>query len=126
MIMKVAIPVNDNIGPGSKLSVNYSQCKYFLLVNLDNGKLGAYTTIPHEVPPNLTEVRGAIAFMLFGKGVEAAIVNKIAEKDRLALVGNNIRIFRGASGTASDAIKQYLGGELKESSECKSEDVCGC
>jgi predicted Fe-Mo cluster-binding NifX family protein len=124
--MKVAIPVNDDIGPGSKLSVNYSQCKFFLLTDIDNGKAGSYKTIPNDLPDNLKDTRGAVAFLLSGKGVEAAIVDRIAEKDRLALVGNNIRIFTGASGTAADAIDKYLAGGLKENSECKSGDICEC
>lgn len=126
MIMKIAIPVNDDSGPGSKLSSNYSQCSFFLLVSLDNGKAVAHNTIPNEVPPNLRGVRGAIAFLLSGKGVEAVIVHRITETDRLTLVGNNIRIFTGAAGTASDAVGQYLAGGLKENSECKSSDICGC
>jgi predicted Fe-Mo cluster-binding NifX family protein len=126
IIMKIAIPVNDDSGPGSKLTPNYSQCSFFLIVGLDNGKAVAYNAIPNEVPPNLKGVRGATAFLLAGKGVEAVIVHRIAETDRLTLVGNNIRIFTGADGTASDAIGQYLAGGLKENSECKSSDICGC
>jgi predicted Fe-Mo cluster-binding NifX family protein len=124
--MKFAIPTNDDNGLDSRLSVNFSKCKFFLLVSLDNGKIGAHKSLPHELPANLEGVRGAEAFLLSGKGVQAAIVDKIIEKDRLSLVGNNIRIFIGASGTASDAIKQYFNGELKENSECKSGDICEC
>jgi len=126
MIMKFAIPTNDDNGLDSRLSANFSKCKFFLLVSLDNGKIGAHKSIPNEVPANLEGVRGAVAFLLSGKGAEAAIVNKIIEKDRLSLVGNNIRIFLGASGTAADAIQQYFKGELKENSECKSGDICEC
>jgi len=126
MIMKFAIPMNDDNGLDSRLSANFSKCKFFLLVSLDNGKVGAHKFIPNEVPANLAGVRGAEAFLLSGKGAEAVIVDKIVEKDRLSLVGNNIRIFIGASGTASDAIKQYFNGELKENSECKSGDICEC
>ena len=125
--MKVAIPVNDDSGLGSKLSANFSQCKFFLIVSLDNGKVGKYQAIPKEVPANLKGVRGAEAFMLSGKGVEAAIVDKIVEKDRLSLVGNNIRIFLGATGTAEDALKEYAGGKLVENSACKKDpNACDC
>lgn len=124
--MKVAFPTNDDKGLDSSLSAEYAHCKYFLIASLDNGKPGKYEIIPNFVPGNVVGERGAVAFMLSGKGVEAVIVHKIHEKDRLSLVGNSIRIFLGASGTASEAIKQYFDGKLTENSQCKSGDVCDC
>lgn len=129
MIMKIAIPINDNKGLDSKLSADYAKCKFFLLADIDEGKIGACRTIPRDVPEDVNDIRGAEAFLLAGKGVGAVIVHKILEKDRLSLVGNNIRIFLGASGKASEAIKQYLDGKLTESSDCKSGkdgSICEC
>jgi predicted Fe-Mo cluster-binding NifX family protein len=127
--MKFAIPVDDKKGLDSKLSYHYSKCKYFLTVDVDGKKLGSPAAMPNEAPADVKDVRGAIAFVLAGKGIEAVIVDEIAEKDRLSLVGNNIRIFLGAKGTVSDAIKQYLDGKLTESSECKDPKkggICEC
>jgi predicted Fe-Mo cluster-binding NifX family protein len=127
--MKFAIPTNDEKGLSSQVSADYSKCKYFLLVNIDDGRAGPYESMPNEVPAEVEEIRGVTAFILAGKGVQAAIVHKIVEKERLSLVGNNIRIFLGAKGTASEAIKQYLGGQLTESSSCKSgkdSGICEC
>lgn len=124
--MKIAIPTNDDNGLDSKLSANYSKCKFFLLVNVDGGRIGPYEAMPRELPEDVSGIRGAEAFLLAGKGVGAVIVNKITEKDRLSLAGNTIRIFIGASGKASDAIRQYVDDKLKENSACKSGDACGC
>jgi predicted Fe-Mo cluster-binding NifX family protein len=126
MIMKVAIPTNDNKGLDSRLSADYARCKFFLIADLDDGKIGAYKVIFRDIPEEVNDVRGAEAFLLAGKGVGAVIVHKILEKDRLSLVGNNIRVFLGASGKASDALKQYSDGKLKENSDCKNGDICEC
>jgi predicted Fe-Mo cluster-binding NifX family protein len=127
--MKLAFPVNNNNGLESRISAHYSKCEYFLLVDVDGKKTGSPAAMPNKVPADVKDVRGAVAFMLAGKGVEGVIVDEIAEKDRLALVGNNIRIFLGAKGTVSEAITQYLDGKLKESSECKDPktgSICEC
>ncbi len=124
--MKFVIPTNYQGGLESPIFKSFSKCKYFLIVDAEGGNIKKYETMPNEMPPEVDEITGVQAFFLAGKGVEAALVNRIAEKDRLALVGNNIRVFPGASGTASDALKQYFDGKLKESSECKSGDACEC
>jgi predicted Fe-Mo cluster-binding NifX family protein len=124
--MRFVIPTNYEGGLKSPVFEGFSKCKYFLIVDADGGKVKKHETIPNEMPPEVDEITGVQAFYLSGKGVEATLVNKIAEKDRLALVGNNIRVFLGASGTASDALKQYFEGRLKESSSCKDGNVCEC
>ncbi len=125
--MKVAIPTNDVNGLTSPVAENYSKCKYFLLAEADGNKIKALETMPNAVPEGAKGVKGAIAFLLSGRGVQAVIVRKIPEKERLALVGNNIRVFLGASGTAKDALGQYADGRLMESSECKKAgDICEC
>ncbi len=124
--MKVAFPTNDEKGLNSVVAENYSKCKYFLFAEVDGNKIKALESMPNAVPDGAKGVKGAIAFVLAGRGVQAAIVNKIPEKERLALVGNNIRIFLGATGTAGDAIKQYSDGKLTESSDCKKDGSCEC
>ncbi len=124
--MRFAIPTDYEGGPESPVFENFSACKYFLIVDAEGGRVIKYETMPNKVPPEVNEITGVQAFFLAGKGVEAALVNAIAEKDRLALVGNGIRVFPGASGTAEDALKQYFEGKLKESSDCKSGNVCEC
>ncbi|HTY90341.1 MAG TPA: NifB/NifX family molybdenum-iron cluster-binding protein [Methanocella sp.] len=124
--MKIAIPINDEKGLNSPVADNYSKCKFFLLAESDGNKITALEAMPSAVPEEAKGVKGAMAFVLAGKGVQAVILGKIAEKERLSLVGNNIRVFLGASGTARDAIKQYAGGHLTESSDCKKDGSCEC
>jgi len=124
--MRFVIPTNHEGGLESPIFKGFSKCKYFITVDADRYKIKKYDTVPNVMPPSIDQVTGVQAFFLAGKGIEAALVNRIAEKDRLALVGNNIRVFTGASGTASDAIKQYFEGKLKESSDCMNGDVCEC
>jgi predicted Fe-Mo cluster-binding NifX family protein len=124
--MRFAIPTNYTEGLESPVYEDFSECKYFLIVDADDGSVKKYETMPNELPPEVDAITGVQAFFLAGKSVEAVLADRIAEKDRLALVGNNIRVFLGASGTASDALRQYFEGRLKESSECGSGNVCEC
>jgi len=124
--MRFVIPTNYEKGLESPVFKGFSKCKYFIIVDADHDKIKKYDAVPNVMPPEVDVVTGVQAFFLAGKGVEASLVNSIAEKDRLALVGNNVRIFLGASGTAADALKQYFEGKLKESSDCKSGDICEC
>jgi predicted Fe-Mo cluster-binding NifX family protein len=124
--MRFAIPTNYTDGLESPVFKDFSKCKYFLIVDADDGGVKKCETMPNEMPPEVDDITGVQAFFLAGKGVEGVLVDSIAEKDRLALVGNNIRVFLGASGTASDALRQFFEGRLKESSECGSGNVCEC
>ncbi len=124
--MIFAVPTNYDGGLESPVLKGFSGCKYFLVVEAEDGRVNKHEAMPNSLPPEVDKVTGVQAFLLAGKGVEAVLVNEIAEKDRLALVGNNIRVFLGASGTVSDALKQYFDGKLKESSDCKSGNVCEC
>ncbi len=125
--MKVAIPVDANEGLQAKVPRYFSQAKFFIMLDVDDHSAGKPSAIENKLPSNVKDVTGAIAFLLSGKGVNAVVVNQIAEKDRLSLVGNNIRIFIGAAGTASEALKEYIDGKLAEHSECKKNpDACDC
>ncbi len=124
--MRFAIPTDQDRGLDSPVLKGFSKCRYFLIVDAEDGRVKKIESMPNEMPLEVDDVTGVQAFFLAGKGVEAALVNNIAEKDRLSLVGNNIRVFLGASGTAADALKQYFNGKLKESSSCKKDEVCGC
>jgi len=92
----------------------------------DGNRITALEAMPNVVPDGTKGVKGAIAFLLSGRGVQAVIVRKIPEKERLALVGNDIRVFLGASGTVKEAIDQYSRGSLAESSDCKADGSCEC
>lgn len=125
--MKFAIPVESSEGLNAKLPRYFSQAKFFVIVEVNGKSVGKLVTIDNKLPSGVKDVTGATSFLLSGKGTDAAIVNQVAEKDRLSLVGNNVRVFIGASGTVSEALKQYIDGKLTESSGCKKNpDMCDC
>lgn len=126
-MMKFAIPAETNEGLNAKLPRYFSQARFFIIVEVNGQSVGKLATIENKLPSGVKDVTGATSFLLSGKGADGAIVSQIAEKDRLSLVGNNIRVFIGASGTVAEALKQYTGGKLTESSSCKKDpDMCDC
>lgn len=125
-IMKVAIPTDEKKGLDSAIKPEYSRCKFFILSEVDGDTIVSNEFVSREVPDEVKGVLGVEAFMLAGKGVEAVIVQGIGEKERLALVGNTIRVFQGAKGTVSDALRQFIDRRLVENSEIKGKDACSC
>ena len=124
--MKVAIPTDEKKGLDTAITPDYSSCTFFLLSDLEEDTILSNEFISREVPEPVKGVLGAEAFMLAGKGVEAVLVQKIGEKERIALVGNNIRVFVGAKGTAFDVLRQFIDGRLEENSDLKGKDSCSC
>lgn len=125
--MKIAIPVNSSEGLDAKVPRYFSQGKFFLIADVNDHTIGKTEVIENKLPARVKDITGAGAFLLSGKGVDAIVASHIAEKDRLSMVGNNIRVFLGATGTASNALKEYISGKLTESSECKKNpDECDC
>lgn len=124
--MKVAIPTDEKKGLDSAITPEYSRCKFFVLSDIEDDRMVSNEFISRELPESVKGVVGAEAFMLSGKGVEVAIVQNIGEKDRISLVGNNIRVFTGAKGTVFDSLRQFIDGRLKENSGLKSKDACSC
>ena len=124
--MKVAIPTDEKKGLDSAITPDYAHCNFFVLSEVDEDTIRSNEFISRDVPDSLKGVLGAEAFLLAGKGVEAVIVQKIGEKERIALVGNNIRVFTGAKGTIFDSLRQFIDGRLHENSELKGKDSCSC
>ena len=124
--MKVAVPTDEKKGLDSAISPRYSGCNFFVLSEIDHDKIVSNEFVPRELPESVSNVVGAESFMLAGKGVGAVIVQDIDEKERIALVGNTIRVFQGAKGTIFDALRQFIDGRLEENSALKGKDVCSC
>lgn len=125
-IMKVAIPTDEKKGLDSAITPVYARARFFIISTLEDDKIVSNELVPVEALADLKGVTGAPAFMLAGKGVEAVIVQGIGEKERVALVGNAIRVFLGAKGTVSDALRQFMDGRLEEKSDLKDKDACSC
>ena len=104
--MRFAIPTDHDRGLDSPVLKGFSKCKYFLIVDAEDGRVKKIEAMPNKMPPEVDDITGVQAFFLAGRGVEAVLVNDIPEKDRLSLVGNNIRVFLDASGTAADALEE--------------------
>jgi predicted Fe-Mo cluster-binding NifX family protein len=124
--MKVAIPTDEKKGLDSAISPEYSLCKLFVISEVDEDRIVSNEFIVPELPDSVKDLTGIAAFMLAGKGVEAVIVQKISEKERISLVGNKIRVFTGARGTVFDSLRQFIDGRLEENSDLKGKDSCSC
>lgn len=124
--MKVAIPTNDRKGLDSAISPEFSTCRFFILSDLEGDRIASSEFIAHELPGPVKGVTGAVAFLLAGQGVEAAVVQRIGDTDRLALAGNGIRVYAGARGTVFDALRQLIDGRLEEDAGRGSGESCGC
>ncbi|MCD1293796.1 hypothetical protein CUJ83_02140 [Methanocella sp. CWC-04] len=115
--MKIGIPSDSGEGLNSNVCRGISGCKYFTIVEIDSNGISGVEPLAITLPESVNGMTGAVTFMLSGKGVEAVLVDDIKEIERLSFIGNGIRVFFGANGSISDAVKQYSAGKLCENSE---------
>jgi predicted Fe-Mo cluster-binding NifX family protein len=113
--MKIAIPVESDIGALSKVA-GINDCKSFLVFNVEGKSYEMLKPLKMDLPENVRNILGAYAFMLLGEGINAIIVDNISEKDRIIIAGTGIRVFIGPAKTVDDAINRYLNNGLTENS----------
>jgi len=120
--MRIGVTLDDNKGVLSEVSQHFGQCKYFLLVDIVDGKL------THEkIVPN-TAQHGGGGCVAVDEILQHNITHVIAggmgmgAQQKFAMA--NVKIF-GYSGVAKDGIELLLKNNLKGGIEaCNDHSEC--
>lgn len=117
--MKIAIPSKDGRGLDAPICEDLSECGLYTVVTIrEEDNTTSIETVPTaDLPQKIGHAVGAMSFKLAGMGVDAIIANSMSEKQRLSFAGNNIRVFTGACGTVTDAVKAFMMGKVEERSD---------
>jgi predicted Fe-Mo cluster-binding NifX family protein len=119
---KIAIPSMSIEGLESEVCAHFGSCEYFTIVDVRDGSVAEVKAVDngsHEGEHNCA----APAVLLKSHGIDAVLVSGIGGRPLMALTQNKIKVFAGAVGRVSDAVKDYNDGLLQELS---TRGTCNC
>jgi len=105
--MKVALSTKNNM-----ITNHFGRCDYFIVYEIENQKIKASSLIKN--PPHH---EGLLPKYLSDKGIEVVITGGIGKNAIDYLKKFNIKCYMNVQGEASDVIKMYMNGSLKNHGE---------
>ena len=116
MNIRIAISANDNNGIESTVSGHFGRCPYFIIVEVEENAIQSVQAIdnPHYAShtpgqvPEFIKRQGAGVMLTGGMGLRA--VGFFEQY--------GIEVATGATGTAQQAVQDYLAGKLRGASPC--------
>ena len=119
---RIAIPSMSDGGLESDICAHFGSCEYFTIVEITNGKPNDVSSVNNESPDGVHNC-AAPAELLKDNSVDVVIVSGIGGRPLVSLTSKGIRVFGGAFGSVSDALKDYSSGALDELSD---HGTCNC
>lgn len=107
MSHKIAITTNGST-LDAEVAPRFGSCNYFIIADLDDM---AFEVVGN---PGVTTYGNGIGrvHLLLGKGIRAVLTGSCGYSAQRLLSGSGVEIIAGVSGTAQDAVKDYLSGRL--------------
>ena len=108
--MKVAVTAQGK-ELSSEVDPRFGRAKYFIVVDTDSGEFTA-----HDNSQNLNAAQGAgiqAGQNVVQLGVEAVITGNVGPKAYATLQAGNVKVYAGAKGNVSEAVKAFKAGELQ-------------
>ncbi len=109
--MKVAIP-SEKSEMGSTISPIFGRCPYFMIVEIEAGKIVKSEAIPN---PGTTQPGGAgmaAAQELSKQGAETLIATTVGPNAAIALESIGMEIYTAISGTVQENVDAFMKGNL--------------
>lgn len=119
---KIAIPSMSESGLESDVCAHFGSCEYFTIVDVNDGAIAGVETVGNGSPDGEHNC-AAPAIVLKSHGVNTVLVSGIGGRPLLSLNEKMIRVYAGAAGKVSDAVKDYNDGLLQELS---TTGTCNC
>ncbi len=95
----------------SSTDPRFGRCQYFIIVNPDTME---YEAISNSSSDASSGAGIKAAQTVANKGIDVLVTGNVGPNAIETLGAANIKIVTGASGTVSDAIKQYKSGGLQQ------------
>jgi predicted Fe-Mo cluster-binding NifX family protein len=118
--MKIAIAAEDSRGLDGSVSHHFGRCPYFLLVNVEDGKVINVDTI--ENPFFAGHQPGMVPKFIREQGADVMISGGMGRRAIAFFEEFNISTATGASGTAQETLERYLAGDLQETAPCRDQE----
>jgi predicted Fe-Mo cluster-binding NifX family protein len=118
--MRIAVASEDNKGLEGMVSAHFGRCPYYVLVNVDSGKIGDVQAI--QSPFYGGHGEGDVPNFIQTQGVKVMISGGMGPKAIGYFNQFGIEVATGASGKVGDAVRNYLDGGLYGSAPCRGGD----
>lgn len=112
--MKIAVPTTSD----GMIDSHFGHCDYFSIYAADENN--NITCVEVLRAPEQCGCKSGIAFELRQKGVMVMLAGSMGPGAVNVLNNNGIKVVRGCTGSAPEAIKLYLSGHLYDSGEACS------
>ncbi|NLH38841.1 MAG: hypothetical protein GX445_02125 [Elusimicrobia bacterium] len=121
--IRLAVTLTDEKGMDSQVSEHFGQCGYFLLVNIENGKITSSKVVPNSAQHGGGGCQ-AVAEIL-KHGVSNVIAGGMGPNAINKFAAANVPVFTYC-GKASAAIKEFLESSLGRIDPCEDHEHGGC
>lgn len=117
--MKIGITLGEGHGLGSEVCARFGQCTHFLLVDVENGQIKGFATVPN------TTVHGGAGCQAVEEILRYKVTHMIAGgmgmNAQNKFFAANVPVF-GYCGRAEDAVQALLANELGGIEPCAVEE----
>jgi cation diffusion facilitator family transporter len=111
---RVLVPVDSGQGMDSEVSSHFGRAPTFLLVAVDSGEVTHTIAVANPLVGRRSRVGlGVVKRFVRKQDTSVALVREIGEIAFHALEDSTVEICRVSEGTAAEAVKDYLAGNLE-------------
>jgi predicted Fe-Mo cluster-binding NifX family protein len=117
--MRIVIATDTNAGLNSPVSPHFGHAGFFVVADAEDGTVRSVRTIAN--PFCGSHGCGQVAGFVADQGGEVILVGGMGQRAVQAFLDRGIEAVTGAAGSASDALRLYLDGQLRGVSPCLEE-----
>ena len=114
--MRIAISAEDNNGLDSPIGIHFGRCPYFILVDVEDQEVKSVGAVDN--PFYGSHAPGQVPAFIRSQGADVMLVGGMGHRAVAFFEEYGIQPVTGASGTARQALQNYLGGELQGVEPC--------
>lgn len=114
--MKIGVSLDENNGLESKVSMHFGQCRYFMIVEIENGKMKKNEIIENKLAHGGGGCK-SVPFLL-SYDIKYLISGGMGQGAKLKLENSGVKVFY-FEGMAKEAIDNFINNNLKTMDTCK-------
>ena len=114
--MRIAVSAESKDGLESIVAEHFGRCPAFVLVDVENGAVGAVRTVDNPFYPN--HEPGQVPGFIASLGASVMLTGGMGGRAIMFFQQAGIEPVTGACGTVRQAVELYLGGELLNAAPC--------
>jgi len=118
--MKIAVSATEG-SLDANVDPRFGRCAYFIIVEIEGNEIKNHEVVSNQATEATRGAGIQAAQTIANKGAEIVITGNIGPNAFNVLNQTGIKIVTGVSGKVKEAVKKYLKGKLKETTQPTSE-----